>query len=239
MESILSDLGLSKNESKTYLSLLKYGSMQLKDLTKATDLYRQNVLDSLEKLQNKGLISITFKGKRRVYSAVSPSRLKVLLEEKKQKLENALPHLLSIAAQAEKPKIDLFSGREGINTILDDELTIGQTIHVMQSSTTVEARAGSYLSISREKRWRKGMAMKIIFSVKDRKAGEQAAKYPKTPVRYLDEDFGPVTIDVYGNRTVLIFGEEPTIIRITDKDVARRFLGFFEMNWKRAKKKQE
>lgn len=236
MEKILSDLGLSRNESKIYLALLKFGSMQLKDITKTTGLYRQNVLESLDKLAAKGLISIGMIGKRKTYSAVDPNRLKVLVEEKEKKLETILPELLALSARTEKPKIEIFSGKEGLKTILDDEIAVGQTMHAIQSAETVEALTGDYLSISRERRWRAGITMKIIYSIEDRKFGEKAKKYPKTQVRYLDEDFGPVTTDVYGDRTILVFGQEPTIIRIIDKQVAQRFLRFFKMNWDMAKR---
>lgn len=237
MEELLRELGLSKNETKVYLALLKFGKMQLKAVTDATKLHRQNALDSLGRLQVKGLVAITFEGKRKIYSAVSPNRLKVLLEEKEKKLEAILPELLSFSERTEKPKIDIFSGKEGVKTILNDEISTGETMHVIQSSQTVDTKAGDYLAISRERRWRSGIIMKIIYSSKDRKFGETAKKYPKTQVRYLDEDFGYTTVDVYGNRTVLIFGPEPTIIRIIDKEVAKRFLQFFRMNWEKAKKK--
>jgi sugar-specific transcriptional regulator TrmB len=235
MEKILSELGLSKNESKIYLALLKCGSMQLKDITKITNLYRQNTLESIDKLHSRGLVSISYIGKRKTYSAVNPERLKVLLEEKEKKLDSILPQLLSITAQAEKPKIEIFSGKEGLKTILNDEIAVGKTMHAIQSAETVEALTGDYLSISREKRWRAGITMKIIYSLKDKKFGEKAKKYPKTQVRYLDEDFGQVTTDVYGDRTILVFGSEPIILRIIDKEVARRFLQIFKLNWSKAK----
>ncbi len=235
MERLLQELGLSKNESKTYLALLKFGKMRLKDVTKTTGLHRQNALDSLNKLHTKGLVAITYEGKRRIYSAVSPSRLKVFLEEKEKKLDTLLPALLSLTEKKEKPLIDIFSGREGLKTILDDEISTGKAIHVMQSASTVEALTGIYLEISREKRWRAGITMKIIYSLKDKRFGEVVKKYPKTRVRYVDEDFGPTTIDVYGDRTVLIFGPDPMIIRIRDKEVAERFLRFFHMTWKKGK----
>jgi sugar-specific transcriptional regulator TrmB len=235
MEKILSELGLSKNESKIYLALLKYGSMQLKDITKTTNLYRQNSLESIDKLNFRGLISISYAGKRKIYSAVSPERLRILLEEKEKRLESILPELLSITAQAQKPKIEIFSGREGLKTILNDEIAVGKTMHAIQSPETVEALTGDYLSISRERRWRAGITMKIIYSNKDKKYGEKAKKYPKTQVRYLDEDLDKVTTDVYGDRTVLVFGSKPTILRIIDAEVARRFLRFWKLNWEKAK----
>jgi len=237
MESILLEFGLSKNESRTYVALLKYGKMQLRDLTKATGLYRQNSLEALGRLQKKGLVAVAFEGKRKTYSAVNPARLKVLIEEKAKRLETVLPGLLSLAESTEKPKIDIFEGSEGIKTILDDEIATGKTMHVIQSSQTVETKVGDYLAISRERRWRSGITMKIIYSMKDREFGDEAKKYPHTEVRYLDEDFSSTTIDVYEDRTVLVFGVGPTIIRIIDKEVARRFLQFFKMNWARAKGK--
>ena len=236
MEKILSELGLSKNEGRVYLALLRHGRMQLRDITKATGMYRQNALESLEKLQARGLVSISFEGKRRAYSAAGPERLGAILDERQRRLESALPGLLALAGSAEKPKIDMLSGSEGVKTILRDEIATGKAMHIMQSSQTVDTMAGSYLAISREKRAAAGIAMKIIYSAKDRKFGEVARKYARTEVRYLGEDFGSTTIDVYGDRTVLIFGEEPTIIRIIDKEVARRFLQFFNASWARAKK---
>lgn len=236
MEKILQDIGLSKNESRVYLALLRFGKMRLKDITGATKLHRQNALDSLDRLHDRGLISIVLEGKRKTYSAVDPDRLRVIMEEKEDKLEQMLPKLLSLAESKDKPKIDIFNGPEGLKTILNDEISTGQTMHVIQSSQTVDALAGSYLSISRERRSRAGITMKIIYSGKDRGFAEKTMSYRNTEVRYSDEDSGSTTIDIYGDRTVLIFGPDPTIIRITDKEVARRFLGFFEMNWKNAKR---
>jgi len=238
MEKILQDIGLSKNESKAYLALLKFGKMRLKEITDVTRLHRQNALDSLDRLHGRGLISVVLEGKRKTYSAVNPDRLRVIIEEKGKRLEQMLPTLLSLVESKDKPRIDIFNGPEGLKTILNDEISTGQTMHVIQSSHTVEALAGSYLSISRERRSRAGIAMKIIYSKDDRQSAEQARSYPNTELKYSDEDFGSTTIDVYGDRTVLIFGQAPTIIRITDREVARRFLGFFEMNWKNIKAKR-
>ncbi len=239
MEKILSELGLTKNETKIYLALLKCGSMSLKDLSKTANIYRQNALDSLERLRKRGLVTISFEGtqgKRKIYSALSPEHLSLLLEEKQKRFEAALPALLALSARTEKPKIDILCGSEGIKAILNDEIATGKTMHVIQSSQTVDTRLGDTLAISREKRWRVGITMKIIYSKRDKTFGEAAKRFPKTEVRYSNEDFGSTTIDVYGNRSILIFGSEPTIVRIIDEEVAKRFLGFFWQSWEKARR---
>ena len=235
MEKLLTGLGLTRNEAKVYLALLKR-RMRLKEITEATGLHNANALRALEGLKQKGMASERLEGKRRQYIAADPPRLKVVLEEREKKLEELLPELLSMKESSDRPTVEIFSGKGGIKTILKDEIAVGKTLHVIQSSETAEAMAGGYLPISREQRWRAGIRMKIIYSEKDRKYGGRAAKYPKTSVKYLPEDFGSTTIDTYGNRTVLVFGKEPTIIRIIDEGVARRFRQFFDLSWGRAKK---
>lgn len=233
MNEILNELGLSKNESKIYLSLLKYGPMQLKDLTKTTGQYRANSYYAIEKLLKKGLISLTFEGKKKIYSAINPNRLKSILEEKENKLEKILPELSSLFIGKEKPKIDILYGKEGLKTILDDEIETGETINVIQSSETVESKLEFYLLEKyRIKRARKKMKMRILYSRKDNEWALKAKKIPLTEVR-VGKESSSVTLDIYGDKTVIAFGKEPTIVRITDKETAKRFLGFFELSWKK------
>lgn len=234
MIEILEDLGLSQNEAKVYLALLKYGTMNLRDLTRTSGLYRPNAYEALDRLGKKGLVGIGFAGKRKVYNAVDPSRLKSLLEERNKRLELLLPELLQMGESKEKPHIDILYGREGLKTILDDEIAVGKTMHVLQSSETVETRVGSYLEISRARRAAAKIKMKILYGKKDADWARKAAEFPHTEARMGEEQWG-VTIDVYGDRTVIVFGNEPTIVRIMDKETARRFLSFFEINWKKGK----
>ena len=50
-ENILMDLGLSKNESKIYLSLLEQGISTATQVAEKSGIHRVNVYDSLNKLK--------------------------------------------------------------------------------------------------------------------------------------------------------------------------------------------
>mgnify|MGYP003981854791 FL=1 len=50
-EEILNDLGLTKNESKVYISLLKIGSSTVTNIANESNIHRVNVYDSIKKLQ--------------------------------------------------------------------------------------------------------------------------------------------------------------------------------------------
>ncbi len=229
--------GFSQNEAKAYVALVSYGEMNLKLIEQKTSLHRANLLTVLERLEKKGAIGIIQEGKRKKYFAISPEILfKRLNTEKEATLKELELTLSGIGKKARTSNISIFKGAEGVKNILDDELESGKTIHAIQSPQNVEAVSGSYLKISREKRWRKGIKMRIIYDESNLEYAKNASKYPLTDVRISDISLGPVTIDIYGNRTVLIFGEEPAIIRVENSEVSNAFLKLFEAINKRTYK---
>ena len=234
MRTLLAEIGLSQNESKIYLCLLQSGPLHLKGATEETKLFRANALDAIGKLITKGLVSVAYEQKRRIYHAGDPARLQSILESRQSDLQAILPQLTSMQSKGERPIIDILTGREGLSMILHDEGKVKKTIHVMQSGENVEKKAGNYLEISRARRAAAGITMKIVYGKKDLRWAKKAITHPLTEARIAEKAFN-VTISVYGDRTVLIFGQEPTILRIQDKGIARRFLSFFEMVWKSAR----
>lgn len=231
------ELGFSKNESRVYLALLDLGNVNLKILERKTNIHRANLLDTLEKLESKGIIGVGFEGKRKFYFPIKPEIVFDRIVKKTEETSNELiKELKTKKRTTESSPVSIFHGREGLNNILDDELETGQTINAIQSSKNVEELSGSYLRISREKRWRKGMKMRVLYEKSDENYSKEIKKVPNTEVKIADSGLGPVTLDVYGNRAVLIFGKEPTIIRIINQDVASSFLKLFEMMWKKGEK---
>jgi len=236
MESILQGLGLKRNETKVYLGLLREGPCNLKQVTETCGLFRANALDAIEGLSQKGLVGISFHDKRHVYQAVDPDRLSGLVDEKKAQLDSILPMLSQMGASREKASIDILRGRPGLITILNDEILAGKTIYTMQSSETVDKKAGAFLAVSRARRAAAKMTMKIVYPSNDKSYAKEAARFPNTEVRIqIKNQKNPVTIDVYSDRAVLIFGSEPTIIRIQDPMIAERFKSLFNLAWAQSK----
>ncbi len=230
IEDVLAEVGLNSTESKVYRSALRLGPASLGVLCRAAGLHRPNAYDALARLSRRGLVSVGQAGKRKVYFAAPPTRLQGLLEEKSLRLERILPELIRSSASSTGPSVDVFSGSEGIKAILDDELSVGQTIHSIQSPDTVDSKAPVYLARSRKKRAAAGMALKIIYGTGELAAARFASGYPNTQVRLSSERF-EVTVDVYGDRTVIVFGPDPTIVRIRDSSTAQRFLASFRQAW--------
>src|SRR3990167_6784353 len=84
---ILRKIGLTENEIKIYIHLLKSGSSTAYEIGKQTGIYRVHVYDKLEQLMDKGLVTHIYKGAKKYFQATSPSKIKHYLEDKKRELE--------------------------------------------------------------------------------------------------------------------------------------------------------
>src|SRR3989344_6876057 len=100
IETILEEIGLTKNEIKIYLALLKFGSTSTGAIIKETKIHTSKVYDGLERLANKGLVSHVIIANTKHFKAVNPDRLLDFLHDKKNKIteqekqiKNILPAL--------------------------------------------------------------------------------------------------------------------------------------------------
>ncbi|MDO8628390.1 MAG: helix-turn-helix domain-containing protein, partial [Nanoarchaeota archaeon] len=84
---ILRELGLSDNEIKIYLHLLKAGVVTAYDISQKTGIYRVHVYDKLEKLMDKGFVTSLYQGPKKFFQAASPEKIQHYIDEKKKRLE--------------------------------------------------------------------------------------------------------------------------------------------------------
>lgn len=118
---ILSRFGLGKNEAKIYDALIKSGSAIISQIVKQTGLHRPTVYKALIPLQEKALVTVVSKGKRRLYSAEPPERLSGILESFKNDFDAMLPELQRTYSVSKKhPIVKFLEGREGIRAAIGD-----------------------------------------------------------------------------------------------------------------------
>ena len=89
----LKGFGLTKNEIKIYLTLLKLGTTNPSEIAKKTGFSRSYVYDALERLLEKEMVSTLLKNNKKNYSATSPKRLEELAKQRLQKIQDILPKL--------------------------------------------------------------------------------------------------------------------------------------------------
>lgn len=123
----LEKLGLNGRQAKVYLALLQLGSGTAIDIAKSTRLKHPTVYDVLDVLKARSLVSETYAGGRKLFSAESPDRLRIAEEERRHTLEGLLPDLQALYRGGEKrPRVRVYIGPEGMVAV-DEELLSSQT----------------------------------------------------------------------------------------------------------------
>lgn len=240
---ILRKIGLTENEIKIYLDLLKSGSSTAYELGKHTSIYRVHIYDKIEQLINKGLVNYVYKGAKKYFQATHPSKIKQYLEDKKkeleiqeQKIDSLLPELEAmINLPKEDTFVEVFKGKEGLKYFLKDIIKTGEEVLVTgiddeKYQETLSLFMDQYFRDLRNKKIKE----RIITLKKSNVFRFNKKMAPTTNYRYLEEkQFNPTNTFVYGNKIVIVTWDTPvTAVMIKNKNVALTYKNHFEHLWK-------
>ena len=115
----LKQLGLNHSEILIYLDLLENGLSTPPIVSQRTKITRTNCYNLLAELNNKGLITEQYLGRRKSYVANAPESLVHSLDKKRQIIQSILPDLQGLyTTNANKPKIKYYDGKEQIEELL-------------------------------------------------------------------------------------------------------------------------
>lgn len=111
----IKQLGLSDREAAVYLAALSLGEGTITQITHSAKQKRPTVYLALDRLEMLGLMSRTTVGKKKLWSAVHPKRLKELADFRARQIEDSLPELLALYREStEKPVVRMLQGIEGV-----------------------------------------------------------------------------------------------------------------------------
>ena len=229
---ILENLGLTKNQSLVYLSLLKLGSSSAQNIIKESGLHRSRVYDTLESLQQKGLVSSVIKNFKRHFQSVPPEKLLNFLEEKKQALREELPKLKQLEGmKKEEIKASIYKGKEGLKTIYSEMLKEGKDIKVLGAKAIIVDELEYVIPHFDKERISKGMKWINLWDTKEAK--NKAEKFrKKIEGKVLPKGYdGKSVVNIFGNKVSIVLWEEkhPTAFMIENKEIADSFRKWFDL----------
>jgi len=118
LQPTLKKFGLNDKEASVYLAALELGESSMTELSKKSALKRPTTYLVAQELELLGLLSETKKGKRKLYSAAHPKRFFEIARFREQQIQEILPELVAFFnAPKDKPKIQVFEGKDGINLV--------------------------------------------------------------------------------------------------------------------------
>ena len=236
MKEQLEKIGLSPNESKCYLALIKLGSSSANEISRSSGIHRVSVYDALRGLREKGLISQISKANKLLFEAGNPERILEIIKEKESQLEEArkiVPELLmDFKAEKKKQEIHSFKGLAGIKTILQE---------MLRSKTEIldfgaENRVTKFLPYDYPKwddeRVRKKITMRIVGNIKIK-----PTKLRMTKIKYLPEEFNSsVSTYIFDGKVALVMWvDNPMGVIIEHQKVYESYKSYFEYLWRTAK----
>lgn len=241
-QEIIEEVGLSEQEAKVYLALLKLGTSLASRVSSETKINRSLVYQLLDKLINKGFVSYVIRENRRYYRAVHPEKLLDILKEKEEKLKSMLPKLTSLYPPKEKkPVVEVLEGKEGIKTMLKDIFRVNKTWYAFGSSGTAPEILPYFVEHWEKERQRRKIKLVVICndSPAGRKRGKEFSKMKFTEVKYMPNKYiSPTSTWIYGYKLAFIMWskEHPFAIRIISKEMVESYRNHFNVLWKIAKK---
>ncbi len=246
--SLLQQIGLTKSQTLTYLSLIEKGALTPPEVAQITGESRANAYMILRRLEELGLIE-KLNTKKVSYQALNPIALERLVEEKRQattKLEqevkHAMPQMLSyFYTFTEKPGIRLLQGLEGLKEIYTDTLRTKQDIYFMRTSADIKFMGEDFFQRYKKRRAELGItthAFTIGPATLRKSLHDEAYKMLRTWIKPQDYT-APVEINVYGDKVAyLVYGEEIMGVIIQSAFIAESMRQIFCMIEHVSKKKQ-
>jgi len=240
----LQEFGLTENESKIYLFLLKVGETTTGLIISETRIANSRVYESLHSLIDKGLVIYNVQKDGKHFSAVSPNKFLELEEERKNKIKEILPNLEELQNQkTSETKTAVYEGYSGFKTAFQkiiEDCPKGETIYILgfseQQGKTESLRL--FLSNINLKSSAKKHKLKIIMDKSSKETlGKDREKEKFTEVKCMPKGYiSPAAIDIFQDYVyIFLWEEKPFVFMIKNKLIADSFKQYFNFLWKIAK----
>jgi len=240
LQTALKEYGLSENEIKVYLSLIKTGESKAQNIAKTAQLPRTTTYHLLESLEQKGLISYIIKESKKYFQAANPKTLLSSLEEKKNIIKEILPELSSLSQTIrEKPNVTIFEGLKGIRSILKDILEEKKTIHHYGDISSIQKVFQHAFPQYIQERIKRKIPIKIICKKQpEHKELLKTAKKELREFKFVPNNYEfKSSVFVYSNKVVIfnIKHEPYYAILIENEDYYDTQKNMFDLIWKSIK----
>jgi len=232
-------IGLTNREAEAYLALLELQEALASAISEKTRESRSHVYETLNSLIKKGLASYVIKNNRKYFRPASPDKLIEYLKEKEDLVQRVLPNLQKLyKPKVKKTIVEVYEGKEGIKTVLNDVLKVGKEWLCLGSTGKSKEIIPFYLEHFHKQRIKQKILLRVIYNDDKlgRERGKEISKLPYSRVKFMQK-LSPTTTYIYGDKVVIILWEKEKLlaIMIGDKNIAQSYREFFEAIWKTTK----
>jgi len=234
----LIEAGLTKNQAKVYLKLIKEPAQTGGQIAKGMSMDRSFVYNVLASLTNKGLISHIFQENVKIFYPTDPESLLKDSEEKQERMLSLVGELKKIKGTAKAERIVLvYNGKAGLKVFMHDLLECSSFCSLGGGGLynifdILKTEFPHYLKIFEEKKT-KG---KIITSPENKENMKKTYKNLNIKIKTMAGLNNSVCFTLFNDKLAIYSLEEkPYVIIIEDKSVADTLKEYFDAVWKTLK----
>ncbi|PIZ94242.1 MAG: hypothetical protein COX81_03970 [Candidatus Magasanikbacteria bacterium CG_4_10_14_0_2_um_filter_37_12] len=240
----LQTLGLSKNEAKVYIELLKLGQTNVGPVVSKTRLHRQLVYEALNKLVDKKLTSFVIKNNRKYFQAAPPVNILKLIEKKEELAKQILPELSKLQINSiDKIEIHTLYGQKGffdnLAEVINSAHDTDGIIRIIGGAKdtdfyrTIGEKYPDYVKLLEKKK------VKKYLIAPDSSSEEFKQKFVTEKGSVLKTLVFGLSAPTYTRITqemvsIEIYASDVTVIQIKNKAIAKGYLEHFQLLWGQA-----
>ncbi len=230
----LRKLGLAEKEVRVYLAALELGYTSVQEIAQKAQISRPTAYEIIESLEKKGLITQSKEKGKRYFAAQSPDHLLGILKRQKKELEEKEREFLRVIAALrtkyylnDKKEIKVYSGKSGLEILLDDFLTThSKEIYVLASDNKI------WPSSQRESTYQKIKKRLGKIQVKELSPVKKKSPFPYLERKSPKQISSPFKETVIIYDKVIILTSQKTGLLIENKVVINLIKSFFLLIWK-------
>lgn len=230
----LTRLGLSANEAKIYVCLLKILEGTVFEIAKRADIPRTTTYTALESLKAQGLVTGFRKNNVQYFTPENPKQILTILKHKEEIMHELLPSLQALSIGTDiQPSVKMFTGTQGMKLAFEDIL---ETLEKSEQRVLYAAAFPDVMDLLPKyyhnwvkRREELGVTTKMILPELARERKNFYEGHNRE-VRFMPEPYlYQCAMDIYGNKIVYFSMREGTIysIILESPTIADAFLKFF------------
>lgn len=230
-------IGLTRNEAKVYVELLRCGPVSAGELAKKVGIHRSRVYEALDRIMDRGLAESVIVSKKRSFQARDPNALIGFLDEKREMLKQMVPDLKKLQARRDtQQEVHTYQGVGGLKVLLREALKTKEYLVFGAPKESVDIMKPFFWKNHNLKRMEAKIRCKMIFNEELRQWADPL-KNRLTQIRFLRKAFHNLTETIIFdcNVAIIVWSPKPLGILIKDQDLADSYRSFFEVMWNQAR----
>ena len=238
VEQSLTEFGLTPNEVKVYLLLLKTGDVKLQELARRVELPRTTVFNTLNYLIAKGLASKITKERIARYFANEPSKLREKALLRVQKIEEAIPELMAMQRTFQaSANVEVYEGAQGAYAIYMDVFKDKEMKYMFGNYYGIRTTLSHLMVSARNIRLDRKIPAKVLLEPCDDEIFH-TPKYKRISEMRQTPSLKkfPGYLFIYGSNVAMFTSQREIVgVIIRNPEVAQMMKMMFEHYWKDAK----